>query len=215
MSSFFNLDGPVMSFLNRVADLIWLNVLAVICCLPIVTAGASLTALHYMTIKIVRKEEGYIARGFFKSFRQNFRQATLLWVIMLLAGGVIGLDMYIVNRMIPGLPKAFSVVIVAIGILIFFTSLYIFPVLARFENTILHTIRNAFLMSILNFPKTILMAVIYALPIVVILFTPIIFPLVVMLGLSLPAYLASIFFVGIFKRFEPKEAETEADEGEA
>ena len=214
MNSLFNMDGPVMSFLNRVADLIWLNILALVCCIPIVTAGASLTALHYMTIKMIRKEDGYITRGFFKSFRQTFKQATLLWMLMLLAGGIIWVDLFLLNRVIVGLPKAFSVVISAVGILVVFTFIYIFPVLARFDNTIKNTIKNAFLMSILNFPKTILMVIIYAIPGVVMFLIPAVFPLVFMMGLSLPAYVASIFFVGIFKRFEPEEAEGLINEGE-
>lgn len=212
MNSLFNMDGPVMSFLNRVADLIWLNILALICCLPIVTAGASLTALHYMTIKMVRKEEGYIARGFFKSFRQNFKQATIIWMIVLLVGAVIWGDLFILNRMLTGMPKALSIIIAAVGVIFLFTFIYVFPVLARFDNTIKNTIKNAFLMSILNFPKTILMVIVYAIPVVVMFLVPAVFPVVFMLGMSLPAYVASIFFAGIFKKFEPEELTDESEE---
>ena len=61
----FNLDSPLMQFLNKVADLMWLNVLTLICCIPIVTVGPALTALHYMALKIARDEECYIARDYF------------------------------------------------------------------------------------------------------------------------------------------------------
>ena len=71
---FFDLDSPLMQVLNKVADLLWLNILTLICCIPIVTAGASLTAMNYMALKIVRNEECYITKGFFKSFKQNFKQ---------------------------------------------------------------------------------------------------------------------------------------------
>lgn len=70
----FDLDSPLMQVLNKVADLMWLNVLTLICCIPIFTAGASLTAMNYMALKIVRGEECYITRGFFKSFKMNFKQ---------------------------------------------------------------------------------------------------------------------------------------------
>ena len=63
---FFNLDSPVMQALGKMADLMWLNILTLICCIPVVTAGASLTAMHYMALKIVRNEECYITKGFFK-----------------------------------------------------------------------------------------------------------------------------------------------------
>ena len=79
----FDLDSPLMQFLNKMADLLWLNILTFICCIPIVTIGASLTAMHYMALKMVRNEECYITRGFFKSFKENFRQATLIWLLLL------------------------------------------------------------------------------------------------------------------------------------
>ena len=71
MGRLFNLDNPVMNALNKLADLIILNFLTMICCIPIFTIGASATALHYVALKIVRDEETYIIKGFFKSFRQN------------------------------------------------------------------------------------------------------------------------------------------------
>ena len=76
MGRIFSLDSPLFSFLNKVADLILLNILTMICCLPIITIGASMTALHYVVLKMVRDEESYIVRSYFKSFRQNFKQAT-------------------------------------------------------------------------------------------------------------------------------------------
>ena len=84
MSKIFDLDSPFMRVLNRVADLMILNFLMIICCIPIITIGAACTGMHYVLLKIVRGEEGYLVRGFFKSFKQNFRQATILWLIMLL-----------------------------------------------------------------------------------------------------------------------------------
>lgn len=206
MGGLFNMEGPVMSFLGRVADLIWLNVLAVLCCIPIVTAGASLTALHYMTVKMVRNEEGYITRGFFKSFRENFKQATIIWIILLALTALICGDLFIMNRMMTDLPKAFTIIIAAAGVVLGFTAIYIFPILSHFENTIKNTVKNAFLMSISNFPKTLLMLVIYILPVVIMAFVPAVFPIIVLLGVALPAYLASYLFSGIFRKFEPEES---------
>ena len=83
MRSFFNLDNPLMQFLSTLTDIVILNVISLICCIPVVTIGASLTALHYVTIRMARKEEGYIIRDFFKSFRQNFIQSTVIWLLFL------------------------------------------------------------------------------------------------------------------------------------
>lgn len=93
----FNMDGPVFRFLGKLADLMILNVVFLICCLPIVTIGASLTALNYVSLKMAEGEEGYIVKSFFKSFRQNFVQSTLMWLITLAAGLILCLDFYIVK----------------------------------------------------------------------------------------------------------------------
>ena len=66
MSSFFNMDSPIMRFLSRVCDLIILNLLIIVCCIPVFTAGASITALFSVTLKMVKGEESYIVRGFFQ-----------------------------------------------------------------------------------------------------------------------------------------------------
>ena len=95
MGRFFNMDSPLFSFLNRVADLIILNLLTLVCCIPIFTVGAAMTGLNYVCLKMVRNEEGYIVRGFFKSFKQNFKQATIIWLIILLAIIVLAGDFYI------------------------------------------------------------------------------------------------------------------------
>ena len=88
MGKIFSLDSPFVQFMNRVADIMWLNILFVICCIPVITIGASVTAMYYVTLKMVRNEESYITKSFFKSFKLNFKQATAIWLIILAAGGL-------------------------------------------------------------------------------------------------------------------------------
>ena len=92
MNRFFNMDNKFFVFMGRVADLILLNILCILCCIPIVTAGASITALYYVTLKMARDEESYIIRSFFCSFKQNFKQSTLIWILMLAAGVLIHME---------------------------------------------------------------------------------------------------------------------------
>ena len=77
---FFNMDSPLMRFMTKVADLMILNFLFIVTSLPVVTMGAAWTALYYVTMKMVKDEEGAIVKAYFHSFRQNFRQATVLWL---------------------------------------------------------------------------------------------------------------------------------------
>jgi uncharacterized membrane protein YesL len=205
MGKFFDMDSPVMRFLTVMADLMILNILTIICCIPIFTAGASLTALNYVLLKMVRNEEGYIVKSFFKSFRQNFKQATIIWLIILAFILVFAGDILIFNYASMEFPKALKIFLFVLGLFMMMIVIYVFPVLSRFENTVLNTIKNSLFMSILSFPKTILMLLVYAVPIVLFYITPMAIPLIFMFGISVPAYFSAKLYSGTFKKFEPKE----------
>ena len=211
---FFNLDSPVMQALGKMADLMWLNILTLICCIPVVTVGASLTAMHYMALKIVRNEECYITKGFFKSFKENFRQATLIWLLMVVIIAVLAGDFIIMKYSGLTFSKVLQIVIIAVGVLFLFTAVFVFPVLAKFDNTVIRTIKNAFVMSILQFPKTLLMIVMYALPIVIGMLVPQAFPICFLFGLSAPAYVSALLYNKFFKKLEDQyiAATTPAEE---
>lgn len=215
---FLDLDSPLMQVLNKVADLMWLNILTLVCCIPIVTAGASLTAMHYMALKIVRNEECYITRGFFKSFKENFKQGTAIWLLLLLVVLILAGDFYIMKNSGLEFNKVIQIVITAVCLLVVFTTMFVFPVLAKFENTVFRTIKNAFIMSILQFPKTILMIIGYCIPIVLIAVSYRTVPIVFLFGMSAPAYLSALLYNKFFKKLEDQITEAqnpeEKDDGE-
>ena len=167
MDKLFNMDNKFFTVMGRVADLIMLNVVCLICCLPIVTIGASLTALHYVTLKMARNEESYIIRSFFKSFKQNFKQATIINLIMLVIAAILYMDLNIVPNLGGTMSQVLYILFIAFGIIYLMVFLYIYPVLAKFYNSIKNTFRNAFLMSIRHLPYTLLMAVITLIPLAV------------------------------------------------
>ena len=216
----FSLDSPLMNVLGKMADLMWLNILTMICCIPVFTAGAALTALHYMALKIVRNEECYITRGYFKSFKENFKQATAIWFIIMFAAAVIAGDIYIILNEDIELNNIIKIVIMIIGVLVIMTATFIFPLLAKFENTVKNTIKNAFFMSIWQFPKTILMIVFAVVPVVLMLVSYEIFPVVFLFGFSLPAWGGALLYNKTFQKLEdkmlaqdaPAEVDPEEDE---
>lgn len=210
MGKFFDLDSPVMRFLNRMADLLILNILMIICCIPIITAGAAFTAMHYVILKMVRGEEGYLIKGFFKSFARNFKQATLIWLLMLLVIAVYVGDSLIFSYSGVTFPKPLVIAVVAVGAILLMISTYVFPLLARFDNTIKNTIKNAALLSFANLPKTLLMALFYVAPFVIGYFSTYSYIFIFMFGISLPAYGAAWLYSNIFKKFEP-EPERDSD----
>lgn len=214
MGQFFNLNNPVWNFMNKVADLVILNVLVMLCSLPVITAGASWTALFFVTIRMVRKEERYVIKDFFRSFKENFKQATVIWLISLVAIGVFVGDILIYREIPDQIPKVLMIVIVVLAYLVLGTVLYVFPLLSRFYNTILGTVKNAFLLSVVNIPYTFLFAVLAVVPFVVMYFVVELAPFVLLFGFSFPAYIASKFWSKILHKFEPAtsvEGETQEE----
>ena len=217
MDRLFNMDNKFFVFMGKIADLIILNLLCLVCCLPIVTAGASITAMFYVTLKMVRNEESYIVKSFFKSFKENFKQATIINLIMLVTALLLVLDLRIVNQLEGTVGQVLHVIFIAFMLLYLMIFLYIYPVLSKFYNSIRTTFVNAFLMSIRHLPYTILMLVISAIPIAIwfipntsILST--ILMLFIMLGFATIAYCNSNFFVKIFDNYIPKEEDADNTE---
>ena len=96
MRGVFNPDSPMMRALGVVWDLIVLNLLFLVCCIPVVTIGPAITALHYVTTKMAGEKDGTpVVGNFFKSFRANFRQGVLMGILFGAAGGFLGYDIYL------------------------------------------------------------------------------------------------------------------------
>lgn len=211
MGKFFDIDSPLMRVLSKMADLMILNILMIILCLPVITIGASLTAMHYVLLKMVRDEDTYLFKSFFKSFKLNFKQATIIWLLMLVMFGVFAGDFIIMKSHNTGFPESFVILLFALMVMAFCVCMYVFPVLARFENTIWKTIKNAFFMMALNLPKTVLMALMYAVPPVLMYVMPVSFPMILLFGISLPGFVAALLYNKIFKRFEPEPEKITSD----
>lgn len=209
MRNFFNLDSSFMVFLSNLTDVVLLNALCLICCIPIVTIGPSVTAMHYVTLKMAREEEGYVIKSFFKAFKENFKQSFIVWMVFLVISGIFLLDYKILEASEMENSRIFIIVIGAIYLFVCFTTMYIFPLLARFENTLKQTVKNALFMSILHIFKTIVMAVIYAVPFVVMPLHYNLLLVFLIIGMSGPAYINSFIWKSIFKKYEPAEEEVE------
>lgn len=203
MGAIFSLDNPVWSFMGKVADLVILNIIAIICSIPIFTIGATWTAMYFVTIRIVRKEEGYVIRDFFRSFKENFKQSTIIWLIALMIGAIILVDILIYRMMPDKIPQIIIIVVSILAFLMLGTTVYVFPLLSRFHNTIKNTIKNAFILSVANIPYTIFFIILLMLPFVLLDFVIEAAPLIFAMGFSLPAYISSIMFVRIFRKLEP------------
>lgn len=176
MNHLLNPEGPVMQFITKITYSAYLNILWFLCCIPIFTIGASTTALFYVTLKMAKNEEGNITRAFFRSFKENFKQGTKIWLILLIAGIVLGLDGYVLyhlrftNAFWTILTAIFIIVVAAYAIIL----MYIFPLLSRFQNTTMAMFKNSIMIGMRFLLCTALMAAIYLIMAVIIVrfFTP-------------------------------------------
>jgi len=174
MGKFFNIDSPFFQWLSKLADIMLLNILFIISSIPILTIGTAATALYDVTMRIAR-DEGQVWRNYWKAFRSNFKQATLLWLVLLASGLTVGFCfLFYLNADIPG--RGIGVVMTAVIFLLWaIISAWVFPFQARFENTIQRILKNALLCGLSYLPRSIAVAFINLLPILVLLVFPAVF----------------------------------------
>lgn len=201
----FKLESPFMNFLNKVADIMILGVVFMIACIPIFTVGAALTAAYYMGFKMVKNEESYIIRGFFKAFKENFKQATIIWCFVLIFVGMLMADYRIILYSGIAFASGLRIAMVSVTLVVMLGIVFVFPIQARFENTVKNTIKNAFLMALSHLPSAFLLIIIYAVPYLILYFVPQLLPAVFLLGFGCIFYFKSFVLLRVFRRYETPE----------
>ena len=188
-------ENPVIAFLNKMADLILLNLIFLLCCIPVVTIGPAITALYAVSLRSVRYGDGYVIQTFFRSFKQNF------------------IDLFFWRNVGPAFMSVFmTVVSVCVGYLVFIVFLWLFPVIAKLENPLRVQIKNAAAMAVAHFfPYTLFVSVI-VLAAGYMAYTSIITDvLLLLMGFALLAYVCSFFFYKVFAKYIDEEPVGEDD----
>ena len=196
MRDLLNPDRPLLSFITKMTYSAYLNLLWMLCSLPIFTIGASTTALYYVTLKMAEDRDEGLTGMFFRAFRQNFVPATKIWLILLAVGGFFAVDGYVLSRIWSTniLWTLLAAVLIAAAIAYAMVLLYAFPLLARFENTTFGILKTALLVGLRYLICTLLMAAVYAVMVwlVIWIYTP-----VFLLGVGCCAMLCSFFLVKV------------------
>lgn len=158
---FFSVDSPLYRFLSRVLDILKLNFLWILGSLPVFTIGASTTAAMSVALKLADDEEGYIAKSYFEVYKANFKQGVPMGLIFLVAWYAVYLDFQLFEAV-----KNNPVILLIIGMvsvfLVIIAMIYSFPLLARYENTVVRTIRNSMDISRKYFGKTLILVILVA-----------------------------------------------------
>ena len=168
MQTLFSPDSRFMQALSRMADLIMLNIVFLLCSLPVFTIGASLTAMYTVIFRYGTDRENGTFRCFFQAFRDNFRQATILWLILLACIGSAAFNTMLFYVMPGSLHYGWILfaILLVLAVMIFS---YAFALLSQFDNTCGQTLRNALVMSIGYFPRSLVLAALNAFPFVLVL----------------------------------------------
>ena len=203
MRSILDPESPILQFITKIVYSVWLNILWFVCCLPVITIGPSTTALFYACQKMARDEEGYITRSFFHSFRQNLKQGIVIGLIMTVSGGLLIFDGFVLARLYKTSPFwaiLTAVFIVACGAWLII-SMWVFPLLAHFDNTTGAMFKNAIMLGMRFLVCTALMAAVYI--IMALLIIHVMTPLIIF-GMGTCAYINSILLKRILIQCETK-----------
>lgn len=209
MGGLFHPDGAFARYGAKLWDMMWLNVLTVISSLPVFTAGAAMTAMHYVLLKIFRGEEGAITAAFFKAFRENFRQSTAISLIFAAAAYLLILSAGIAVALAMGWIRY---LLIAVLVLVVCAWNWSFVFQSRYRNTISGTVRYSFLALAAHPVRSVVMAALFALPVAAVLATPKNLILVLMAGFTLPGFVQVFLYSKVLIRLETvKETDPEKE----
>ena len=162
---FFSPDSNFMEFLSKVADFVILNLLTVLCSIPIITIGAAHTAKFYTSMKIVRGEEPSVVKSYFKSFRENFAQVTGAWMILLVIAAILFVDWYnVIYGMASSMPFPLKVALGVLTFVVWSVAYCMFPFEARYKVTLKELFKASMVMALLNLPRMVLIFIVTFLP---------------------------------------------------
>lgn len=204
--NFFSVDGPLYKFMSTLWDVIKLNFLWLIFSLPIVTIGASTVAVFSVTNKMSEDNEGYVGKQFVAAFKKNLKQGIFMGLFCLLCAYVLYLDSEIYR-----LTQSLLVLIIGIVSAVYFVSafLYAFPLLARYENTVVKTLKNSIRITMRYFPRTIGLVIVLAIEVLLFVFNNTTIFIMILIGPACIIYTISGFSMYIFRQIEKDNASGE------
>lgn len=163
---FFSVDGALYKFLSRLWDMVKLNLLWLLFSIPVVTMGAATVAAYSVTLKMVDEQEGYVGRQFMEGFRKNLKQGIPLGILLLFCSYVLYLDVQLFQAVEDN--TLFLIVGIIAGFVFVLAFLYAFPLSARYENTLLRTLKNSMDISVRYFLRTLFLVLLLGVEILII-----------------------------------------------
>ena len=205
----FRGDSAYSQIMTKVFDIFWLSVISILCCIPVITIGASLSSLYYIMLKLVRDEETAVTRNYFKAFKQNFVQSLPVTLLLLVIIGILTADFHILGQ--NGSQNASIIYGCCVVILLAAAAVfsYVFPLMARYQNTLRRTFENAARLAASHLWQTVVMVLVNLFPLGWFLISAETFAAVfwiwVFVGMGLQSFVNSLIIRKIFDRLEAEE----------
>ena len=214
-------DSPLFQFLSRVGELIIVNFFFLVCSVPVITVGASLAAMNKVAQNYALGLGPGVTRTFFRAFRDNFKQATVVWLAMAVIAAALAADLLLVNAYLAGTTLfLLRCLVLLLAIVLLAVCSYLFPLLVRYDNTLRQHIQNALLLAIVKLPRTLAVTVLNALPFVLLYLSPFRFLQTLsfwaIIGCAVFSYLDAILLAPVLRELEkdrePREGEADGSE---
>ena len=201
MAGFFSVDSKLYKFMSKLTDLFKLNFLWLVFSLPIVTLGISTTAAYTVALKMAENQEGYIAGDFLKAFKANWKQGLVMSFITIICVWAVYLDFRIFS-VVEENSYVFLIIGIVAAYVLGFSLLYAYPLLARYENTVLNTLKNSFRISMKYFLRSLLLVILIAFEIAVMFWNLATLILILIVGPAFVMLTVSSFAMIIFRELE-------------
>lgn len=236
MSGFFSLESPIYRFMSRLFDILKLNILWMLCSgvaevfllqyflvaggleayyflsyLPLVLIGAATTAAFSITLRMVDEQEGYILKAFLNAYFENFKKGTVIGIVAVIAAYAIWLDFqfYRAAESVGQSSLGYLIIGIVAFLMAFMHLIYAFPLQARYENTVFHTLRNSYSIAVKFFIRTILLFAVTALLVIVFLWNNVTVFLGILIGPATIMLAISGFAIQSFRNIENENNEKE------
>ena len=215
MEKFLNSDSGVMRALSKIFDMGFLTLIYLVFCIPIVTIGAATTSLYYVSAKVIRHNRSYVWREFWSSFKTNFVQSTIVWVITAILMVLLFFNFQIVN--VSGEAKGGYLIgaYLAILFILLCISCYVYPIISRFGTRLSQILRLSLYCAFRHFLHTIVLLAILAASVALIylgMITNVILVFIFVPGLT--GFVYTYPMEHIMKKYMPKEEPQYTADGE-
>lgn len=210
MNQFFSTDNKIFGCIDKIVDSMWLSILWLISCIPLITIGAATTAMYYTVNKYICHDRGNLASEYFHSFKMNFKQATIIWIIIAIVSSIVCFDYFVLYRFAQE-GKGFGnyiIFLIIITLLLMMWGIYIFPYCARFEDTTKMVIKNTLIIALSNFQWSFAMVVLLLCMVIVVIVCPLMIVIVPTIYQLIKSNMIERVFV---KYMKPEDIELEKE----